>query len=89
MAGMKPFRFGVNVWRAGSRIEWADKARKLEDLGYDSLSVPDHLADFFSPMPALVSDLYARRQRWGISSYVIFEPYVDALAPVVARLAGR
>jgi probable F420-dependent oxidoreductase len=52
---MKPFRFGVNLWRAGSPAEWADKARKLEDLGYSTLTVPDHLADFFAPMPALVS----------------------------------
>jgi probable F420-dependent oxidoreductase len=55
MGGMKPFRFGVNVWRAGSRTEWADKARKLEDLGYSALTVPDHLTDLFAPMPALVS----------------------------------
>ncbi len=52
---MKPFRFGVNVLSAGSRAEWADKARKLEDLGYWALTVPDHLADSFAPMPALVS----------------------------------
>jgi probable F420-dependent oxidoreductase len=52
---MKPFRFGVNVWRAGSRTEWTDKARRIEDLGYATLSVPDHLAEFFSPIPALVS----------------------------------
>src|SRR5713101_253097 len=52
---MKPFRFGVNVLSAGSRAEWADKASKLEDLGYWMLTVPDHLADIFSPMPALVS----------------------------------
>jgi hypothetical protein len=36
-----------------------------------------------------VEDLQARREHWGISSYVIFEPYVDAFAPIVARLAGR
>src|SRR6202040_4388053 len=36
----------------------------------------------------LIEDLHARRERWGISYYVIFEPYVDAFAPVVARLAG-
>src|SRR5499433_1271220 len=52
---MKPFRFGVNVWRATSRAEWREKARKLEDLGYAVFNVPDHLADFFAPMPALVS----------------------------------
>lgn len=52
---MKPFRFGVNVWRAGSRAEWADKAHRIEDLGYSTLTVPDHLAEFFAPIPALVS----------------------------------
>jgi probable F420-dependent oxidoreductase len=52
---MKPFRFGVNVTRAESRAEWADKARKIEDLGYSTLNVPDHLAEIFAPMPALVS----------------------------------
>jgi probable F420-dependent oxidoreductase len=36
----------------------------------------------------LVEDLQARRERWGISYYVIFEPYMDDFAPVVARLAG-
>jgi probable F420-dependent oxidoreductase len=37
----------------------------------------------------IVEDLLSRRERWGISYYVTFEPYLDALAPVVARLAGR
>jgi probable F420-dependent oxidoreductase len=32
-----------------------DKARKVEALGYAVLTVPDHLADFFAPFPALVS----------------------------------
>lgn len=52
---MKPFRFGVNVGPSRSRAEWTEKARRLEGLGYDTLTVPDHLADFFAPMPALVS----------------------------------
>jgi hypothetical protein len=37
----------------------------------------------------LAEDLQARRERWGISYYVIFEPYMDAFAPIVAHLAGR
>jgi probable F420-dependent oxidoreductase len=52
---MKTFRFGVNVGPSRSRAEWVEKARKLEDLGYATLSVPDHLANFFAPMPALIS----------------------------------
>jgi probable F420-dependent oxidoreductase len=52
---MKPFRFGVIVRNARSRAEWMDQARRLEDLGYSSLTIPDHLAEMFAPMPALVS----------------------------------
>ena len=37
----------------------------------------------------LVEDLQARRARWDLSYYVVFEPYMEALAPVVARLSGR
>jgi len=36
----------------------------------------------------IIEDLRERRGRWGISYYVIFEPYIDACAPVVAHLAG-
>ena len=52
---MKPFRFAVNVRSAKSLIEWREKARKIEDLGYSVLTVPDHLTDLIAPMPALVS----------------------------------
>jgi probable F420-dependent oxidoreductase len=37
----------------------------------------------------LVEELQRRRERWGISYYVTFEPYIDAFAPVVARLIGQ
>jgi probable F420-dependent oxidoreductase len=36
----------------------------------------------------MVEALQARRRRWGFSYVVTHEPYLDALAPVVARLAG-
>jgi len=52
---MKTYRFGVNVGPSRSRADWAEKARKLEDLGYSTLTVPDHLGGFFAPMPALIS----------------------------------
>ncbi len=52
---MQPFRFGISARSARSRSEWTDKARKIEDLGYHSLSVPDHLTDLLAPMPALIS----------------------------------
>jgi alkanesulfonate monooxygenase SsuD/methylene tetrahydromethanopterin reductase-like flavin-dependent oxidoreductase (luciferase family) len=37
----------------------------------------------------MVEALHERRDRWGISYYVTFDPYADVLAPVVARLAGK
>ncbi len=58
----KPFRFGVNVGRARSPAEWAQKARKIEALGYDTLTVPDHLTDLIAPMPALVSAAEATKR---------------------------
>ena len=51
----KDFRFGVNMFTgSGSRSVWHDAARRVEDLGYDVLLVPDHLGTH-APFPALVS----------------------------------
>jgi probable F420-dependent oxidoreductase len=47
------FRFGVNMVVPGSRAAWVEKCRKVEDLGYDVLSVADHLG-MAPPFPALV-----------------------------------
>jgi probable F420-dependent oxidoreductase len=52
---MQPFRFGVNVRHAKSRTEWQETARKIEGLGYATLTLPDHLTELIAPMPALVS----------------------------------
>ena len=37
----------------------------------------------------MVEALQARRDRWGISFFVTFEQFLETLAPVVARLAGK
>jgi probable F420-dependent oxidoreductase len=52
---MQPFRFGVNVRSAKSRAEWQETARKIEGLGYGTLTLPDHLTELIAPMAALVS----------------------------------
>jgi probable F420-dependent oxidoreductase len=52
---MRPFRFGVNMWHGPSRADWADKARRVEELGFDTLTVPDHLTDLMAPMPAALA----------------------------------
>jgi probable F420-dependent oxidoreductase len=49
----KPFRFGVQLSNADSASAWRDKARKLEDLGYSTLFMPDHFGDELAPMPAM------------------------------------
>ena len=50
----RKFRFGVQISRAPSGDEWAEKARKVEDLGYSTLFVPDHFDNQFAPIPALM-----------------------------------
>jgi len=59
---VRPFRFGVNVRSAGSAAEWAEKARKVEALGYSVLLVPDHLAELLAPFPALAAAAAATRR---------------------------
>ena len=49
----RPFRFGVQVDATGTRSEWTDLARKVEDLGYSSMTMPDHFGGQLAPVPAL------------------------------------
>jgi probable F420-dependent oxidoreductase len=67
---MKPFRFGVSVRHAQSQADWSEKARKIEALGYATLTVPDHLTDLVAPMPALISAAEATKTL-RIGTYVL------------------
>jgi probable F420-dependent oxidoreductase len=49
----RPFRFGVVAAHIQSRADWVAKARKVEDLGYDTLLVVDHLTTSLGPLVAL------------------------------------
>ncbi|GAA3228634.1 TIGR03621 family F420-dependent LLM class oxidoreductase [Actinocorallia longicatena] len=52
----RTFRFGAVLRMAGSGREWADKARRLEDDGFSTLLVPDHLVGpRFSPVAAMTA----------------------------------
>jgi probable F420-dependent oxidoreductase len=44
MAEGRAFRFGAGVAGAGSRAEWVAVVRRIEELGYAVLLVPDHFA---------------------------------------------
>jgi probable F420-dependent oxidoreductase len=59
---MRPFRFGVGVWHVQSRAELVEKARKIEALGYATLTLPDHLTDRIAAAPALVIAAEATKQ---------------------------
>jgi probable F420-dependent oxidoreductase len=61
-------------------------ARRPEVSAADAAQTPFFL---FGTTDRMVEALLERRERWGFSYFVTFEPFMDALAPVVARLAGR
>ncbi len=50
---MRPFRFGVQLSKAETGAAWRATARKVEDLGYSTLFIPDHFDDQFGPLVAL------------------------------------
>lgn len=53
MPTMRPFRFGVQASNAPSRSAWVELARRVEALGYSTLTMPDHFSDQLAPVPAL------------------------------------
>jgi hypothetical protein len=55
----------------------------------DSVPASENPYVLVGTVDQIVQDLCARRARWGISYYVVHEPYMDAFAPVVTRLAGQ
>ncbi len=55
MTHPRPFRFGVMASKASSGTEWSDTARRVEDLGYATLVIPDHFGDQLAPVPALTA----------------------------------
>ncbi|HZR13565.1 MAG TPA: TIGR03621 family F420-dependent LLM class oxidoreductase [Acidimicrobiia bacterium] len=51
MGSRHRFRFGVQCSDATSATAWREQARKIEDLGYSTLFMPDHYADMeLAPM---------------------------------------
>lgn len=55
MNQLRPFRFGVVAYSASSPVEWREKARRAEALGYDTFLVPDHLGGQLGAIPAIAA----------------------------------
>jgi probable F420-dependent oxidoreductase len=57
MAHERRFRFAAQLSKSpdGTARSWADQARKVEDLGYSALLMPDHFDDQLAPVPALAA----------------------------------
>lgn len=51
----RPFRFGVQANGSLSGRAWTELARRVEDLGYSTLTMPDHFDDQLAPVPALTA----------------------------------
>lgn len=49
----RPFRFSVTSPPVSSAADFRELARRVEDLGYDTLHLADHVATGLAPIPAL------------------------------------
>ncbi|WP_158879540.1 TIGR03621 family F420-dependent LLM class oxidoreductase [Amycolatopsis anabasis] len=70
-----PFRFGVNMLVPSSREEWVAKCRRAEELGYDVVTVADHLG-MPAPFPALVLAAEAT-ERVRLGTFVLNAPFYN------------
>ena len=53
MAHDHRFRFGIQLTRPLAGLTWSESARRVEELGYSTLFVPDHFGDQLAPIVAL------------------------------------
>jgi len=72
---MKEFRFGVSLSRIEGAREWAAKCRHAEELGYDVLTIPDHLG-VPAPFPALAAAA-AATERVRVGTLVLNVPFYN------------
>jgi probable F420-dependent oxidoreductase len=55
MAHDRRFRFGIQLSSAPDAATWTTNVRRAEELGYDTLFMPDHFGDQLGPVPALMA----------------------------------
>lgn len=72
--GKNRFRFGIQTSSAPDGKTWRERARKLEDLGYSTLYIPDHFGDQWGPLVALTVAAEAT-ERLNVGSLVFDNDY--------------
>ncbi|OXM73246.1 TIGR03621 family F420-dependent LLM class oxidoreductase [Amycolatopsis sp. KNN50.9b] len=72
---MTDFRFGVSLRFLTGRDDWAAKCRRAEELGYDTITIPDHLG-MPAPFPALVAAAQAT-ERVRVGHLVLNAPFYN------------
>jgi probable F420-dependent oxidoreductase len=88
MATRRPFRFGVLAKEASSRDEWMSYARQVEDLGYSTLAMGEHISfGGLAPLPALMAAADATT-RLRVATHVLVNDFRNLvlLAQEVATL---
>jgi probable F420-dependent oxidoreductase len=50
-----PFRFGLQCKGPADALGWATHARKVEDLGWSTLTLADHFDEGLAPVPAMMA----------------------------------
>ena len=58
---MHPFRFGIQCRGSADGNAWRDLARRVEDLGWSTLTIADHFDDNYAPIPGLMAAADATR----------------------------
>jgi hypothetical protein len=76
---VRSFRFAVLVKGVLDGDQWHEKARRVESLGYNALVAPDH---------ATRRQLLERRDRFGLTYYVVPEKEMEAFAPLARELTS-
>lgn len=78
MARMKPFRFGIVAGFAPDLTAWTAQARRVEELGYDTLLATDPVGT--SDPFVLLGAAAAVTTRLRLGTFVLADPFRDARA---------
>src|SRR5687767_9939717 len=70
----KPFRFAVQTSSAADGKTWRELARKIEDLGYSTLFIPDHFGDQWGPIVGMTIAAEAT-ERLNVGALVLDNDY--------------